>query len=118
MGPADQQLGGDDRSDTGFGEQRRPGRVLRDEDQQLDVELGGLGAQEPDPGGDRSQGSDGDSVLEGGLGGAGELVDPVELLWPVRALSAGAKVLRGDDDQALQFVDRLGPAHQNPLSGD
>src|SRR5829696_5134158 len=35
MGPADQELGGHDRSDTGFGQQRGPGRVLRDEDQQF-----------------------------------------------------------------------------------
>ena len=80
VGPADQELGGDDGADAGFGEQRRSGRVLRDEDQQLGVELGGLGDQEPDTGGDRAQRRDRDSVLDGGAGGAGEPVDPVELL--------------------------------------
>ena len=52
MGPADQELGGHDRSDTGFGQQRGPGRVLRDEDQQLDIQLSGLVDQEPDTSGD------------------------------------------------------------------
>ena len=42
MGPADQELGGHDWSDTGFGQQRGTGRVLRDEDQQLDIQLSGL----------------------------------------------------------------------------
>ena len=55
VGPADQQLGGDDRSDAGFGEQRRPGRVLLDQVEQLGIELGDLGGEEPDAGGDRLQ---------------------------------------------------------------
>jgi hypothetical protein len=55
MGPADQELGGHDRSDTGFGQQRGPGRVLRDEDQQLDIQLSGLVDQEPDTSGDRAR---------------------------------------------------------------
>ena len=80
MGPADQELGGHDRSDTGFGQQRGPGRVLRDEDQQLDIQLSGLVDQEPDTSGDRAKRSDRDPMLNGGSGWAGEPVDPVQLL--------------------------------------
>jgi hypothetical protein len=52
--PADQQLGGDDGADTGFGEQRRPGRMLRNQRLEFGIELCGLGGQEPDPCGDGS----------------------------------------------------------------
>jgi hypothetical protein len=48
VGPADEQLGGGDRADAGFGEQRRPGRMLFDQGEQFRVELGGLVEQEPD----------------------------------------------------------------------
>ena len=58
VGPADQQLRGDDGADTGFGEQGRSGGVLLDRVEQLGVELGGLVGQEPDPGGDGPQGED------------------------------------------------------------
>ena len=54
--PADQQLRGDDWADARLGEQRRPGRVLLDQLEQLGVELGELGRQESDPCGDGLQG--------------------------------------------------------------
>jgi hypothetical protein len=47
VGPADQQLGRDDRSDAGFGEKRRPGRVFRDEAGQLGIDVRELAGQEP-----------------------------------------------------------------------
>ena len=37
--PAHQQLGGNDRSDAGLGEQRGPGRVLLEQGQQFGVEF-------------------------------------------------------------------------------
>jgi hypothetical protein len=82
MGPADEELGGHDRSDTGSGQQRGPGRVLRDEDQQLDIQLSGLVDQEPDTSGDRAKRSDRVLMLNGGSGWAGEQVDPVLLGQP------------------------------------
>ena len=117
VGPADQQLGGDDRSDTGFGEQSRAGRVLRDEDQQLGVQFGGLGDEEPDPGGDRPQRQDRDPMLDGGSGWAGEPSIRSSCLASA-GRAAGSQMLGGDDDQTLQFVDRFSPAHQDALSGD
>jgi hypothetical protein len=92
--------------------------VLRDEDQQLDIQLGGLVDQEPDTGGDRAKRSDREPMLDGGSGWAGEPVDPVQLLGQPESSQLGSQMLGRDDDQALQFVDRLSPAHQNALPGD
>src|SRR3954467_10195056 len=55
-----------------------------DECEQGGVELGGLGEQEPDPGGYRAQGQDRDPVLDVGAGRAVQLVDAIELLGRVR----------------------------------
>jgi hypothetical protein len=57
-------------------------------------------------------------MLNGGSGWAGEPVDPVQLLGQPELSQLGSQMLGCDDDQTLQFVDRLGPAHQNALSGD
>ena len=86
--------------------------------EQLDIQLGGLVDQEPDPSGDRAKRSDRDPMLNGGSGWAGEPVDPVQLLGQPEPSQPGSQMLGCDDDQALQFVDRLGPADQNALSGD
>ena len=85
---------------------------------QFGVELGGLGDQKSDPGGDGSQCRDSDSVLDGGAGGAGEMVDSVELLDQREPTQSCSQMVRGDHDQALEFVDRFGAADQNTLSSD
>ncbi len=54
-GPADQQLRGDNGTDTRFGQQRRPSRVLLDQIEQLWIELVELGREESDPGGNGLQ---------------------------------------------------------------
>lgn len=46
VGPTDQQLRRDHRSDPSFGEQGGPGWVLLEQAEQLRVELGDLGGQE------------------------------------------------------------------------
>src|SRR3954463_5541903 len=66
--------------------------MLRRQRQQLDVEFGGLAGQEPDPGGDRAQGAEGDSVLDGGGGGTGQAVDPVELPGQSETSELGSEV--------------------------
>ena len=43
VGPADEQLRGDDGADAGLGEQGRPGRVLFEQGEQFRVELVGSG---------------------------------------------------------------------------
>src|SRR5215211_8265016 len=53
-------------------------------------------------------------MLNGGSGWAGEPVDPGQLLGQPEPSQLGPQMLGCDDDQTLQFVDRLGPAHQMP----
>jgi len=55
VGPADQQLRGHDGADSRLGEQGQPCGVLLDEVEQLGVEFGELGGQEPNPCRDRLQ---------------------------------------------------------------
>src|SRR3954453_16739036 len=117
VGPADQELGGDDGADTSLGEQCRSGGMLWDEGQQLDVELSGLQGEEPDASSDRAESPDRDAVLNGRLNRSGELIDPVELLGQPQPPQPAPEVVRCHDDQALELVDRLGAAHQPPLSG-
>jgi hypothetical protein len=61
-------LGGHDRLDAVFGEQRRPGRVLLEQQRRLAVQVGDLLAEESDPRGDRAQGEHGEAVLGGRAG--------------------------------------------------
>jgi hypothetical protein len=56
-------------------------------------------------------------VLDGGAGGAGKSVNTVELLGQRESAQLGSQMLRGHNYQALELVDRLGAADQNPLSG-
>jgi hypothetical protein len=53
VGPADQQLRGDDRPDAELAQQRGAGRVCLHQFHQLGIQLGHLAGQEMDPGGDR-----------------------------------------------------------------
>jgi hypothetical protein len=46
VGPAHEQLRGDDRTNTGFGEQRWPGGVRFNQGDELRVEFCGLGEEE------------------------------------------------------------------------
>jgi hypothetical protein len=117
VGPADQELSSDDRADAGFGEQRRPGRVLLDQGEEFWVQLGGLCEQEPDPGGDRPEHQDRDPVLYGGADGNGERLDEVELLAQRLAAQSGPQVFRRHHDEAFELVDGLGAADQNGLPG-
>ena len=77
MGPADQQLGGADRSDPGLGEQRR--RHHHDELAQFPHEPVGVMTGGQDPLGGQGQRAYGGAVLHrigggGRAGGAGEVV--------------------------------------------
>lgn len=92
--------------------------MRRDQVGQLVIELGGLREQELHACGNRLQRQDGDAVLDGRARRAGQRGDAVELLVQGDATEARAQMLRSDDDQALQLVDRLRSADQNPLPGD
>jgi len=82
--------------------------VLPDQLAQHGIESRELTGQEPDPGSDRLHGHDGDAVFHGGSVRGCHRLDPVQLLGQRATSQIRAQVLRCDDDQALELVDRLG----------
>lgn len=117
VGPADEQLGGGDWPNTGFGEQYRPGGVLPDQGEQLRVKFGGLSEKEADPGGDRPHREHRDPMLDARLRWADEVLDAAELDQQRATPQRCPQVLRRHHDQALELVDRLGAADQDCSPG-
>ena len=84
---------------------------------QLVVQLTGLVDQELDPGGDGAEGKDVTRCSTVAFRGL-DIWRSEQLLAQSDTSKAGSEVLWGDDDQALELVNGLGPADQYPLAGD
>ena len=117
VGPADQQLGRNDRSHAGFSEQCRPRRVFLDQAGQLGIDVRELAGQEPYAGGDGLHGQDRDPVFDRGSRGGGRAFDQGQKGGQRAAAQGRPPGIRGDHDEAFEFVDGLGAADQNRLAG-
>lgn len=117
VGPADEQLGCDDRSHAGFGEQGRASRVFLYQTGQLGIDVRELDGQEPDVRGDRLQGQDRDPVFDRGGRGADGAFDQYQLGGQQTAAPERPKLFRCDHNEAFEFIDGLGAAEKHRLAG-
>lgn len=115
MGPADEDLGGGDDSDTGQGEQFRCG--CGDELVELVFQVAGLGFEEQCLPGAGAQRADGAAMFDVVLRQRPEAGAAVELGVGRAAPELVAYRFRSADDQGLELADRLGAGGDGARAG-